>query len=484
VLFHVMMVDNTLQTVATPGVNVNEFLVHATNIVISDSVRIGQLFLIQASNLCVDGELVLPSRWSWATTNVIGLVNFTNRGRIFIPGAGMYGTDRPSPYGSFVNTGSNSAASQLIRALDFENNGLLDGFNGPVSAVAINAFLQGIPPDVFDPNVEPGEPPIVSFSGVGSEIDSGGDVQVQADSLVLSNAVVIGGTTVDGVMSLLVTNNLTDAGTTNFSYIWNHGGVEVPLRPTNSSLLGTALTISAGAYEEFFNVWAGQDRGTNVIGYSNNLALGRLTLNFGSNSLVFFNPTTLSNGLPATNAMYVEYLELLNQAADVTETLAINENFTIYFANSNLDPTTLETASGGRLRWVPGFAGAFSSTSYVAANGKVYQMNTALARSMSIDSDGDGVVNGLDAKPFYTSDDAMLAVTLTSDPPKCASLSWTAPAYATNTIEYTSTPGSGNWNVLTNFVQGALNTPTTVLDPLSLTGQLRVYRLRVNPKTN
>src|SRR4030095_2374671 len=106
----------------------------------------------------------------------------------------------------------------------------------------------------------------------------------------LSNAVIIGGTTVDGVISLFITNNLSDAGPGALSYIWVHGGVDMRLRPTNSSLLGTALTISAANFEEFFNVWAGEDLGAVAAGYSNNLAVGRLTLNLGSNSLVFFSP--------------------------------------------------------------------------------------------------------------------------------------------------------------------------------------------------
>jgi hypothetical protein len=341
VLFHVMMVDNDLQTIATPGVNVNEFLLHSTNIVIADSIRLGrrsvfaafnqsQKFLIEATNLTLTGELVLPDSWSWSNTNVFGLINFTNRGDIFIPGAGMYGTDRPSPYENFVNIGENDATSQLIRTLNFENAGSLTGRNGPVEVNAINALLHGAPPDVFDANVAPGEPPIVALSSGGSQILSGGDVQFLADSLTLSNAVIVGGTTVNGVMSLFVTNSLTDAGPGALSYIWNHGGVDVRLRPANSSLLGTALTISAGAYEELFNVWAGEDLGPVAAGYTNNLAVGRLTLNFGSNSLVFFSPLTDENGLPEVNAMYVEYLELLNAAQDVANTLAIDQNFTIY----------------------------------------------------------------------------------------------------------------------------------------------------------
>jgi hypothetical protein len=475
------MVDNTLQTRATPGVNVNEFQVHATNIVVSDPIRAGQLFLIQASNLTINGELSLPNSWSWSNTNVPGLINLTNHGDIRIPGAGMYGTDRPSPYDNFVNTGDNDASTQLIRANRVENAGALFAFNGPVAINANDALLHGIPPDFFDANVAPGLPPLVSFSGTGSQIESGGDVQFLAGSLFLSNAVVIGGTTVDGVMSLFVTNNLTDAGVSAASYLSMHGGVDMRLRPTNSSLLGTSLLLSAGNFEEFFNVWAGEDRGATAAGYSNNLALGRLVLNYGSNSLNFFSPLSLSNGLPATNAMYVEFLELLNQAADVASTIAINENFTIYFANANVDPTTLETASGGRMRWVTAFAGAQSSATYTAANGRSYSMNAALARSMTIDSDGDGIVNGLDSTPFYTADDAVLSVALTSEPTACARLFWTAPAHALNTVEYTSEPGSGQWTVLTNFTQGALTSDASILDPLSPTGQLRVYRLRVTP---
>jgi hypothetical protein len=178
--------------------------------------------------------------------------------------------------------------------------------------------------------------------------------------------------------------------------------------------------------------------------------------------------------------MYVDYLELLHNATNLSS-FAIDQNFTIYFANANLDPAAIEAASGGRMRWVSTFTGPLSSANYTAANGRISKVNSALLASVSVDSDGDGVMNAYDSTPFYTADDAVLSVSLTGESPISARLVWRALAQATNTVEYTASPGTADWQVLTNFVQGAVSAPVSVLDPLSPNGQLRVYRLRVNP---
>jgi hypothetical protein len=131
------------------------------------------------------------------------------------------------------------------------------------------------------------------------------------------------------------------------------------------------------------------------------------------------------------------------------------------------------------MRWVSSCDGPTSSADYTAANGRVSRVNSALLVSSSVDSDGDGIMNAYDITPFYTADDAVLSVSLTAGVAPSARLSWRALAQATNTVEYTTSPGSGDWQVLTNFVQGTVTTPVNILDPLSPSGQLRVYRLRV-----
>jgi hypothetical protein len=512
-VFNVLVVDQFLQT-HLPVVT-SQLALSATNLVINDLVNLGtyapntpaysnyynaffsyvagtRMFL-NCESLTINNGFSLPPGWGWGSSNVQGLLHFTNAGFLFVPNGAAFGSDRPQPYDDIVNSGTILAGSVSANVSRLENRGAIGTDEGPITFDSQDAILSGIPVTSFNYNYvsnRPAYPPSRPFfTNVGCELRAGGDLSITANALILSNAVLLSGASYvtnfglaanNGVFSLAVTDTLTDSGT---NYIWNHGGVEAATRPANSDLLNTTLIITADRSEEIFNVWAGEDRGTNSSGYVNNLALGKLVCNFDRNSLVYFTPTTLNDGFYATNAMYVDYLQLQNYATNF-DSFAISESFTIYFANANLSPALIESASGGRMRWVPSFAGPLSSTTYTAANGKVYQVNAALARSMTIDSDGDGIVNGLDPKPFYTPDDAVLSVSLTSETPKCAQLSWTAPANATNTVEYRAAPGTGEWNVLTNFVQGALNTPTTILDPLSTTGVLRVYRLRVSPKSN
>jgi hypothetical protein len=60
-------------------------------------------------------------------------------------------------------------------------------------------------------------------------------------------------------------------------------------------------------------------------------------------------PRFFGNGT-GSNALYVDYLQLDNFATNYNAELTMSQNFTIYFANSNVDPTALEAASGGRIR--------------------------------------------------------------------------------------------------------------------------------------
>jgi hypothetical protein len=70
----------------------------------------------------------------------------------------------------------------------------------------------------------------------------------------------------------------------------------------------------------------------------------------------------------------------------------------------------------GRLRWVPAYAGYFSSTNFVV-DGVTNTYNAALAQSPDIDSNGNGLANAYDPSPFFTPQQLNFSLALTNGTP-------------------------------------------------------------------
>src|SRR5207249_3799775 len=136
------------------------------------------------------------------------------------------------------------------------------------------------------------------------------------------------------------------------------------------------------------------------------------------------------SGASAGNAIYVDFLELdTSVSSDLENTLAIDPDFTIYFADANVPVEQLDGQFDGHLRWVSEFNGPNSSVDVLLRSGKTVKMNRALRNSASIDSDGDGIANGddiypLDADP--TEPPQISNVTITSTAPLAAAFSLSA----------------------------------------------------------
>jgi hypothetical protein len=110
--------------------------------------------------------------------------------------------------------------------------------------------------------------------------------------------------------------------------------------------------------------------GNTNTAFTNNLALGKLTFDGAENSLFRFFPAG------ASNALYVDYIQLENWATNFNSAFSISPNFTIYFANANVPVTKLHGAAGGRFQWVRSFAGPLSSTNiYYASTSNTYTFN-------------------------------------------------------------------------------------------------------------
>jgi hypothetical protein len=143
----------------------------------------------------------------------------------------------------------------------------------------------------------------------------------------------------------------------------------------------------------------------------------------------------------------------------------------------------LELISGGKIKWVRDFVGPNSGVDvFVRSSNSTVRMNRALRQSLTIDTDGDGIVNGLDIFPL---DPDASSITLTDVAVKGSNpsilFSWQAKPGATYTVEYTTDLVSPNWTFLMNYTNQAPTVATaTIQDPLSVQTQ-RYYRVRLNP---
>ena len=480
VLFHVLIVDSLLQSLAP--VTVNEFAVHGTDLIINDLLQIGKSFLAEGTGLHFIGGLTLPVGVNLASNNLISLRNFTNDGVISISGSENFGEDRPIPYLNYVNRGSNFAGAHFIRTLNFDNPGCLAASGGVLHVDAATVSLVGNP-QILATNVFTNSfgTNIFFFTNVfalspAPKLQGVSEVRILAGDLTTSNSIISAGT-----LALSVTNRVSDSNTNGLNRWSVNGGFNVTRKPATGDLLATYLRSTSPPLGQVDHSWAGADRGATTAGYTNNLALAKLTLDGGANSLMRF------FGVGSSSALYVDYLELLNGATNVNSFLAIAQNLTIYFANANLPAAKLDGAAGGRLRWVPDFVGPLSSTNltYYFTNGPVvtnqtYTFNIALVTSKDLDSDGDGIVNADDATPIYVPENAAFSVSLASYPLRAAMLSWSALAYSSNFVEFKPAANAAHWEVLTNFHQGPYTAPVNVMDLMLTNVGSRVYRLRVD----
>jgi hypothetical protein len=482
--FRVLIVGST-QSVPVTSPQVQNLNLHATNsLVISDVLNVMGSLKIDAQNLTLttnecgvgagsfDGELNLLSTtilWPSALPNVRWL---TNNGAIRILNAGNFGSPSPGNYLAFINTGFLSDLGSTIYASYFENSGTItNGVNGSFilqsqTTVLTNGFIV-----------------------------AGANVSVTTGSLVASNVMLQAGRS----LTLQVTNLLTDTGPspTNGNFwsvggISSIGGMNLPVKPVSGDLLGTTITNIALPTRSVINIWAATNYGVSVAGYANNAAVGHLILDAqGSSSKFTF------NGIGTSNALYVDYLELRDYATNRNANgdptaLTNNTGLVIYYAQAVQNGVSvadkLNHKNGDHLRWVSAYNGYFSSTNMIYG-GMTNVINTALAQSTLLDSDGDGVANASDPSPLFVPGQMVFTLSPTNVPPLKVQIKWQTIPNATNYILYTTNLASPNWLVLTNFISftnvppvGGWPVMTNVTDTVNPIQQ-KYYRLRVNPNS-
>jgi hypothetical protein len=380
------------------------------------------------------------------------------------------------PYEAFINNGLLSDQGTILYAKNFLSSGVISNGVGNFTATNLTTTLTN------------------------GAIYAGGNVSITTGSLLASNL------TLQCLSLTLTPTNFIDAGLTNGNF-WTVGrtngtggqGFALTIKPPVGDMLGTTITnICPGPNKSIFNTWAGTNVGVSVLGFSNNMALGRLVLTSpGSGSKIIFNGAT-----GVSNALYVDCLELggsltngLYNSFEFTNWLTINPNITIYYAQALINGVsvaeginTASTQSGknrGRLLWVPEYAGYYSSATNVSG-GVTNVVNAALLASHNIDSNGNGIANAYDPTPFFDASQVHLTIVMTNVPALSPRLTWNTIPNATNFVYY-STNLAGNWRLYTNFISPtpylaypSAAKPMSVVDTNNV-GGARFYRVVVYP---
>jgi hypothetical protein len=533
VKFHTLVVGSALT--ALQPVSIFDLFLHATNVVLSDPMKVTHAINLDASSLYVQSDLGLPNGASWAATNVPKLYWFTNEGTITMPGTGSYGTDRAFPYATFINRGTNLAAAQSINATIFEDagSGLVGATAGMLTVNANSVKVMGNA-NIYITNITAQPYPVVTntivwvvqtntvqqvvtttnnvtnivvttnfvsylvtnpvpttittwFTNyipqivtnlIGPRLLSSGDMQISARDMYVSNSVIQagqGGVDAIGALIVSVTNNLINYGPSLNRWITS-AGFQMLVKPTTSDLLATHITSKAGVFQAIPHTWVGQNRGAaDASGYVNNMALGKLTLDGAAQSQFQFSAAPGYNNA----AMYIDYLELVNYATNHVDAIYVDPNLTIYVANANVPPRKLELTHGGRIRWVPYYTGTFSTTNITYPSGRTYPFNAALVADQELDSDQDGIPNASDPTPIFVNESFALSINLLSSTPSKTVVSWTSLANMTNWLE-TKSPLSTNWSPLATVVSGSKRDRLSFTN--SLSNEQRYYRVRTqNP---
>jgi hypothetical protein len=308
-------------------------------------------------------------------------------------------------------------------------------------------------------------------------IQTTGAVSLMASNMVISKTSIQSG----AYLNLVATNLLTDNGV-NSANFWSLGannpsygylqGLVLPLLPPTGDLLGTTITNNAGANTTTINnTWAGQDRGYSTTGYKNNVAIGQLVLDAQTNTTQFHFSGTSTDG--TTNAIYVDCLQLLDYAGYAYQNnanlpaLNFDDNLVIYYAQA-LTTGGISVAkkinhfNNDHLRWMPTYAGHFSSTNIIYPDGTTNTINVALATAPDLDSDRDGNPNVSDPTPVLVPSQLSFNLTLTNNPSKSIKLGWRTIPLAGNYIYYNTDLTTTNWLPFTNFDNYYYGTGTAV----------------------
>ena len=418
----------------TNKVHAHEVILNSEKVIIEDKLHVLNNFsLKETEELVLNNYLKLGTgpnsgQYYWDKTVAPVLHSLEINGVLDVPEIQKFGTDREFPYDNWVNNGTNRAYNTYIHAKAFENNGYMTAAE------------------------------FIEIKGINGSFEGGFTKSWQGFSIDVDNLRMRNQTNISvGPMKLSASGILTDGGAPARSYLEAWEGVSLNDKPFKGDLLGTKMLVLATNFTSRVIHWPAENRGANGSGYRDNVALGHLILTNGTVSTITFTGKNDSE-----NAIYIDLLEfsnktkkdLYNKDVQITEfeELIIPENFTVYFATSNLPEELLDGMYNGRLRWVKEYPGYHSSMPfYVIGVDKTIQVNRVFRQSTSYDSDGDGTANGYDLTPFGGGLPDIISSEVVDKGQGRIKLTWMGIPDSVYHIEYKDDLGARDWKLLKKY---------------------------------
>ncbi len=447
-MYHVLLVSADLSS--DDGVtSVSGLKAVATNTTVADKLLIDSTIELHSDSLTINGTLFVGNIGSgvWNAASAPELRRLTNNGILAVQGVANFGRDR-APYDTFVNTGTNESLSMSIGATTLYNAGTIQTFNGPIDIVATS----------------------VQLDGTGSKITAFGDLYLTASDLKMQGATLTAGRSIQ----LQIANSFLDAGAGAPNRIASVQGFTLGSKPTTATMLGTTFEASVTTDGSADILWPAADLGATKEGFANNAAIGRLSLISDINGLINI------AGINGGKALYVDFLEFSSPiAADMSSFIQIADDFTIYFADSNIPVEQLDGALNGHLKWVRNFAGPFSGIDVALADGRTVRVNRNVFNSTVIDSDSDGIANAFDPEPFGG---VPITTAVVNVPPLTTQISWTGAPQTSYRVEKTSSLNPTTWVLVTTVSNTSTDSaPLVASDPVNPDQPVVYYRVTYEP---
>ena len=379
VMFHVVFVTSTADLIQkAPGVDV--FSVDTeVPVEVTDSMSLREEYSFKTPDLTLGGAISFPSsvtaekfvgvqyftNLATLTTNLLsGSVTNTQPSNPMNPGYNgslvntsidlTLGTDRPEPYKTIVNkgvfrfdgislasdyfemSGTTSDSSSYNSTLLNANYAWLNGANG-----AICRFRAGVGMEV---NVN-------DLDLLGAAITTGDPALTGRSSLTGFGTLRLSVTNEirDGAVALAnkISGETYDASQISRTVIKSRGSIEVPIKPALGDLMNTGIEIARPSVTSGTtpspsrisrNIWAGEDRGDTLEGWTNNLALGELVLSgsvVGNESLRFdFTPAGDNGGAIYVRNLYLGVTnDLMTVDFDYSRVIRLNNGMKLYYVN-------------------------------------------------------------------------------------------------------------------------------------------------------
>jgi hypothetical protein len=270
-------------------------------------------------------------------------------------------------------------------------------------------------------------------------------------------------------------------------------GVTLASNAVTNDLSGMSVSVSAPRFGTAFVEWPGVDRGTESLGWINNSAIGALVLGVGEYGRVEIRASGSGDRAIYTkrlelNGDFSQFINITNKTFDaegLAASLSFDGNTRLYYSIVTVNGTelagpVLDGALGGRLRLVRIAGATGGPVETEVSNGYVVQAPWAVRYSVSLDSDGDGIVNAIDSTPFSGAMVNTQAVEIQGRP--YLEISWDAAANTAYQILAQEPTVGTEWTRLSQLSNDSVSPKVLKFyDPLDQGTGAKAYRILYKP---